>query len=530
MTSKTPLAVFAYNRPEHTDRALQALARCRGLERCELHFFADGARNAAAAPAVEATRAVLRRWADRLGARLVEQPSNLGLARSIATAVTDLCARHGRVIVLEDDLVVSPDFVHYMLQALDRYQDDEQVMQIGGLTLSPPHGWRPDAFFLPVTTTWGWATWQRAWRHFSWEPAELPSSEPAWHRLFNLNGSVDFDAMLQDRLAGRNSSWGILWWYTVSRRRGLVLYPTRSLVFNDGFDGSGVHCGTGDFLEQGDAASYAASALPEQLQLPPPREVPEHLAQLEAFFRRRQAAAATPAPAAAAGARPSLRARVRGRLMAWRRRAISWLARELEAARGRPTGELHCVLGPGAQLLAESEVNNFSGRRDDIRIGANSYVRGRLLTYGHGGRISIGDWCYIGVRTEIWSMDSIRIGNRVLIAHGCNIHDGSAHSADPVERHEHFRHIIEKGHPTTKAGMPGVQSAPIVIEDDVWISFGVTILRGVRIGAGSIIAAGSVVTQDVPPGVVYRNKVTPVIEPRDARRAQDEPADMAVSQ
>jgi acetyltransferase-like isoleucine patch superfamily enzyme len=196
-----------------------------------------------------------------------------------------------------------------------------------------------------------------------------------------------------------------------------------------------------------------------------------------------------------------------------RRKAISWLNCELEIERKRVHGVDLCISGTGAALLPESEVNNFSGGPERILVGTNSYIRGRLLTYGHGGHISIGDWCYVGVRTEIWSMESITIGDRVLIAHDVNIHDGTAHSANPLERHQHFRHIIEKGHPRVASALPGMESAPVVIEDDVWISFGVTILRGVRIGKGSVIAAGSVVTHDVPPGMLYRNQITPVVVP-----------------
>lgn len=122
----------------------------------------------------------------------------------------------------------------------------------------------------------------------------------------------------------------------------------------------------------------------------------------------------------------------------------------------------------------------------------------------------------MGPRSEIWSMESITIGDRVLIAHDVNIHDGTAHSLDAHERHEHFRHILEKGHPRTWEGMPGVRSAPVVIEDDVWISFGVTILKGVHIGAGSVIAAGSMVVDDVPPGMLYCCEVTPVARPLSA--------------
>jgi acetyltransferase-like isoleucine patch superfamily enzyme len=170
------------------------------------------------------------------------------------------------------------------------------------------------------------------------------------------------------------------------------------------------------------------------------------------------------------------------------------------------------TLSPTAIVSAEGTIENFFGDPQAVVVGENSYVRGRLITYGHGGRISIGGWCYVGARSEIWSMNSIMIGDRVLIAHDVNIHDGDAHSRDVEERHQQYRHILQKGHPRSWADMPGIQSAPIVIEDDVWISFGVTILKGVRIGKGSIIAARSFVTRDVPPGMLYRSQITPIIK------------------
>lgn len=171
------------------------------------------------------------------------------------------------------------------------------------------------------------------------------------------------------------------------------------------------------------------------------------------------------------------------------------------------------TIHPSSTIGAEGGVENTLGDPARVRVGQNCYLRGRLLTYGHGGDISIGDWCYMGVRTELWSMNSISVGNRVLISHDVNIHDGTAHSSDARERHEHFKNILTKGHPRTPEEVPGVISAPIIIEDDAWISFGVSILRGVRIGTGSVIAAGSVVTKDVPPGVLYRCKVEPIITP-----------------
>lgn len=164
------------------------------------------------------------------------------------------------------------------------------------------------------------------------------------------------------------------------------------------------------------------------------------------------------------------------------------------------------------KLMPEGSIENFEGSPGAVTIGKNSYCRGRLLTYGHGGKITIGDWCYVGVRSEIWSMSEITIGDRVLISHDVNIHDGTGHSKNPEERHKHFRQIIERSHPRSIDELPGITASPIVIEDDVWINFSVIILKGVRIGKRSIIAAGSIVTSNVPPDTLYGSEVIPKMQ------------------
>ncbi len=240
----TPIAVFTYNRPEHTQRALRALAACRRLSECRVHVYCDGAKTPPQAAAVDASRRVVRDWAAQHAALVVERPQNLGLARSIAGGVSELCAQYGRVIVVEDDLVVSPDFIDYMVQALDRYAEAEQVYQISGYMFPVEHPLVPDAFFLPLTTTWGWATWQRAWQHFDWNApgARQQLADREFRRRFDLDDSYPYAAMLEQRLAGQTDSWGILWWYTVFTTGALVLHPRQSLVWNGGFDGSGTHC------------------------------------------------------------------------------------------------------------------------------------------------------------------------------------------------------------------------------------------------------------------------------------------------
>lgn len=171
------------------------------------------------------------------------------------------------------------------------------------------------------------------------------------------------------------------------------------------------------------------------------------------------------------------------------------------------------VIGHTSKIYPEAIIQNLRKEREAISIGENTHIQGRLRVRKHGGHISIGDWCYVGEHSEIWSSARIEIGNRVLISHNVNIHDSNAHPVDPVERHQHFREIMLKGHPASLDGLYEIDSSPIIIEDDVWINFGVSILKGVRIGHGSIIAAGSIVTKDVPPQVVYCCEITPKITP-----------------
>lgn len=154
-------------------------------------------------------------------------------------------------------------------------------------------------------------------------------------------------------------------------------------------------------------------------------------------------------------------------------------------------------------FLKESRVHNLSGNREKINIGLKTKIRGELLVYNHGGEIKIGDFCYIGENTRLWSAERIEIGNRVLIAHDVNIHDSNDHPLDSSDRHKHYKDIIDKGHPNN---IETIKSAPVVIEDDAWIGFGSIILKGVRIGKGAIVAAGSIVTKDVPENTIFINE------------------------
>jgi hypothetical protein len=274
---KVPVALFSYNRPNHVRRALETLGKCHRLDEVQIVVFNDGPKRPDDHAGVQAARDEVRRLQNQLGLEVVERPDNLGLARSIVSDVTELCRQFGRVIVLEDDLAVAPDFLDYMLTALDRYENNTNVYQVSGYMFPVEHPTQPDAFFLPLTTTWGWATWERAWSHFDWNAAgyEDVLQNPRVRQEFDLEGAYPYSQLLRDKLNGANDSWGILWWWCVFKNRGLALHPRRTLIWVGGFDGSGTHCRDEAVLQQVDFRDIDQPSLSGRMIFPPQPEVDE---------------------------------------------------------------------------------------------------------------------------------------------------------------------------------------------------------------------------------------------------------------
>jgi hypothetical protein len=238
-----PIVLFVYNRPVHTRRTVEALQKNETATGSDLFIFSDAAKKPEAAEAVREVREYVRTITGFQSVKIVERDRNWGLANSIVDGVTSVVNQYGRIIVLEDDLVTSPHCLEYMNAALARYQDDEQVMQISGHMFPVDLTTTTDAVFLPMTTSWGWATWARAWEHF--DPKSVGyarlKADTALRKRFNLDGAYDYFAMLEAQLQGRVDSWAIRWYLSVFLREGLVLFPRVTLVENSGFDGSGTH-------------------------------------------------------------------------------------------------------------------------------------------------------------------------------------------------------------------------------------------------------------------------------------------------
>jgi acetyltransferase-like isoleucine patch superfamily enzyme len=174
-----------------------------------------------------------------------------------------------------------------------------------------------------------------------------------------------------------------------------------------------------------------------------------------------------------------------------------------------------CIMAPGVVLHDSAIIINNLHDASRITIGACTHVKGELLTFGHGGKIAIGEFCFIGEQTRIWSAKEITIGDRVLISHNVNIFDNDTHPVNPQARHEQFKQIITTGQPKSI----DLRERPVIIADDVLVGCNSIILSGVVIGKGAIVGAGSVVTRDIPPYTIVVGNPAKVIReiPEDER-------------
>ena len=273
-----PVLLFVYNRPAHVRRTVEALRANLLAAESDLYVYSDAAKDESSLEAVREVRTYVRHIDGFRSVTVVERPQNWGLARNIIDGVTTHVNRAGRVIVLEDDLITAPYFLTFMNDALEVYKDEPRVghIQACDFTQDPS---LPDTFLIRWTGSWGWGTWARAWKHFNPDGRALLDELLArkLDRTFDFDGTYGCTRMLRRQIEGKNNSWAIRWNASLFLRGILSLNVGRSLVQNEGFDGSGTNCGGGGL--------YASSLYMKRLKVVPIFPVEENASARRAYVR-----------------------------------------------------------------------------------------------------------------------------------------------------------------------------------------------------------------------------------------------------
>lgn len=497
-----PIALFAYNRPIHLERTIEALRNNFLSDKSDLYIYSDGPKNCEEQKLVQEVRDLISSVQGFKSIKIIERSSNWGLAASVIDGVTSLCKKYGRVIVLEDDLITSPYFLTYMNKALIRYQQESRVMQVSGFNFPLNNSDKNECFFLPLTTSWGWGTWEHAWKKFNPKCTNIDSIKrnKSIRKRFNLENSYDYFGMLEKQLMKENDSWAVRWYLCVFLCNGIVLFPAKTLVDNQGFDGTGVHCGN---VDNGLISELDNKIFSHEIIFPSKIQVSDvQYLKLVSFLRRKT------------GNRLFNYMIFYNFLESAKRlckKLIKKISNLIVFRRVK-----RCEFSDSTKFYKTSEIVNGQVDARSIKIGEHTHIRGKLLTFASGGQIEIGDYCYIGERVNIWSAVNISIGHRVLIGHDVNIFDSLTHPISSNARHQQFKGIINNTHIIDNFNL---EIKPIIINNDVWIGCMSVILRGVTIGEGAIIGANSVVTKDVPPYTIVAGNPAKILReiPLDER-------------
>ena len=242
MQNLAPIALFVYNRPEHTRRTISYLQKNLLADESRLFIFSDGAKTDEDKAKVEQVRHLIKEVTGFKSVKVISRKENLGLANSIIAGVTQLVNEYGKVIVFEDDLLSSVYTLQYFNEALTRYANEDKVMHVGAYMYNLANKKLPQTFFYRAATSWGWATWARAWKDF--EPnvdVLINQFDKKKIDQFSIDGTMNFWKQVEQFKAGKNNSWAIRWYASIFLKGGLTLNPSTSLIHNIGHDGSGVH-------------------------------------------------------------------------------------------------------------------------------------------------------------------------------------------------------------------------------------------------------------------------------------------------
>ncbi len=241
-THLSPVAIFAFNRPKHLSSLLDSLSQNVEFAESEVYIYVDGPRNNTDLKLVEETREVAKQFSGVRVKNLVIREENLGLGKSLKTGVTEVLSKHDRIIVLEDDLVVTDSFLKFMNVGLNRYHLEPSVASIHGYCFGFDQP-IADPFFLKGADCLGWATWKDRWKSVDWDPKKLMTQiqEQGLVHEFNLDGSYSYFSALEGEQKKGFHSWAIYWHASMFSQGRLTLFPGTSLIEYAGADGSGTH-------------------------------------------------------------------------------------------------------------------------------------------------------------------------------------------------------------------------------------------------------------------------------------------------
>jgi len=451
----SPIVLFVYNRPWHTRQTLESLANNELADESTLYIYADGPKPNASdeqKEKISEVRQIIREKQWCKDVQIIESSINKGLADSIIEGVTEIVNKHGKIIVLEDDIVTSKGFLKFMNDALSLYKDDEKVMQVSGYIY--PHA-KPsgnNTYFLKIFSCWGWATWKRAWDFYDHDiDVHLKRFQTKKQKKrFDIEGNGHFYWQL---VANKNCeiyTWAVRWYASWLYVEGYSIFPSKSLIINIGLDGSGQHCLPEVIVDfKIDNCDVIKQEIAENLII---------RRRIDLYFKKKK------------GNKHYIYLIKQFLTLGTIKRLLSFLKMILSKK---------LIWYELQNILVNSDVSQKSSlglpyNITNVKIGDYTYIKRKCEIH----YTTIGKFCSIGKN----------------FTSGNGIHPLNGISTSPMF------YSNEKQNGYSLSGRKKIEEfLPVTIGNDVFIGDNVTVLSGIKIGDGAVIGAGAVVSKDIPP-------------------------------
>jgi hypothetical protein len=280
MYATHPIILFCYNRPTHLEKTIAALKRNELSHLSELYVYSDAPKTAEDDDKVKKIRKFLTQVQGFKRVNVVERTSNMGLAASVISGVSEVLQHHLACIILEDDLETSPYFLNFMNQSLSLYEKNDTIFSVSGYCppIQIPHNYPLEAFLFPRINSWGWATWRNRWQKVDWDVQDFNQFITNKKQRAQLaQQGADLPIMLLKQQQRKITSWAVRFNQTCFNLGGTNVYPIRSMVRNVGADGSGTH--------MKNSCKYAVSLTPRPLNPSPAKNNDNVNQAFKRFYR-----------------------------------------------------------------------------------------------------------------------------------------------------------------------------------------------------------------------------------------------------
>ncbi len=247
MNDYAPLAIFTYNRPEHLSSLLDSLSLNPEAKFSTAFFFADGLKRDADKKKCDEVLKIINSTSIFKDKFIVNRERNLGLKENILSGVSDVLKKYEKIIVLEDDLICESNCLNFLNKSLAFYSEEKDVWQINAHSVTGNLLLSNKSRLIDDVNSWAWATWSDRWEPFI--KSEIFLKQKSYFNqqdLENLDRYYHYSADLEGNLNGSTRTWAVFWKIFVLLQEGLSVFPSKSYVFNIGFDGTGENSGDGD--------------------------------------------------------------------------------------------------------------------------------------------------------------------------------------------------------------------------------------------------------------------------------------------